>query len=85
MGLLLNGGAQDGGRFCFGVVLEGGRRVSRSNNGGARRGREIALVGLASVVDRRQMTERRSEDGRLRVGTVAGELCKTKTIKLDKI
>ncbi len=35
------------------VKLEGGRRVSRGNNGGAQNGREISLVGVASVVDRK--------------------------------
>ncbi len=51
-----------------GVVLEGGRRVSRSNNGGARNGREIALVSVASVVerkadDREEIPRRKAKDG----------------------
>ncbi len=53
MGLLLNGGAQDGGRFCFGVVREAGKWVSRSNNGGAQNRQEIVLVGVASVMERK--------------------------------
>ncbi len=46
------------------------KRVSRSSNGGARRGREKAQVGVANVVARRgQMTERRSGDKRRRIGS----------------
>ncbi len=33
--------------------MEGGRQVSQSNNGGAQNGQEIALVSVASVVDRK--------------------------------
>ncbi len=50
------------------VKLEGGRRVSLGTNDGARNGREIALVGVANVVDqkaedRREVQRWRAKDG----------------------
>ncbi len=63
------------------VALEGFLRVSRGNNGRARDGREIALVGVASAMDRKaddreEIQRRKAKDG---------EQFKTKTTKLDKI
>ncbi len=69
MGFLLNGGAQDGGGICSGLVFVLGRLESLNNNGGAQSGREIALVGVVSVVgrktdDREEIRRQKAKDGK---------------------